>query len=79
MGRSRSKVVSSSAAKNGRARRWLLDPAEIANQPRNVLGGLVQAVKKGDLAQVEALVARNAALNMKSSAIGRRLGAEACS
>jgi hypothetical protein len=53
--------------------------AEIANQQRDVLGGLVQAVKKGDLARVQALVARNAALNMKSSAIARRLGAEACS
>jgi hypothetical protein len=53
--------------------------AELADQQRDVLGGLVEAVRKGDLAQVQALVASNAALNSKSSAIARRLGADSCS
>jgi hypothetical protein len=52
---------------------------EIADQQRDVLAGLVAAAKKGDLAKVQRLLARNAALNMQSSTIARQLGANACS
>jgi hypothetical protein len=52
---------------------------EIADQRRDVLAGLVAAAKKGDLAKVQRLLARNAALNMQSSTIAHQLGANACS
>jgi hypothetical protein len=51
---------------------------DIADQQREVLGGLVDAAKKGDFAEVRRLASQNEALNMESSSIARDLGADAC-
>jgi hypothetical protein len=52
---------------------------EIANQQRDVLDELVEAAEKDDLADVQRLAGRNAALNAESSAIARHIGAKSCS
>jgi hypothetical protein len=43
-----------------------------------MLGGLVDAAKKGDYAEVRRLASQNDALNQESSSIARELGADAC-
>jgi hypothetical protein len=52
--------------------------AEIADQQRDVLAGLVDAAKDNDVARVGELVSKNQALNKESGSIARKLGAEAC-
>ena len=51
---------------------------DIADQQRKVLGGLVDAAKNGDFAEVRRLASKNEALNKESSSIARELGADAC-
>jgi len=51
---------------------------DIAGEQRDVLGGLVDAAKNGDYAEVRRLASQNEALNMESSSIARDLGADAC-
>jgi hypothetical protein len=51
---------------------------DIADQQREALGGLVDAAKKGDFAEVRRLASQNEAINQESSSIARELGADAC-
>ena len=51
---------------------------DIADQQREVLGGLVDAAKKDDFAEVRRLASQNEAINQESSSIARELGADAC-
>ena len=51
---------------------------DIADQQRKVLGGLVDAAKNGDFAEVRRLASKSEALNKESSSIARELGADAC-
>ena len=57
------------------ADRWV----DIAGQQRDVLRGLVNATKDGDLNELRQLVSKNDALNQASNALARELGADACS
>jgi len=52
--------------------------ADLADQQRDVLGGLVDAAEDDDFAKVRELVSKNEALNKESRSITRELGAEAC-
>jgi hypothetical protein len=51
---------------------------DLAGQQRDALGGLVDAARDRDLAEVRQLVAENDALNKESNSIARELGADAC-
>ena len=50
----------------------------IAERQRDVLGGLVEAAERSDVAKVRELAAQNEALNDEASAVALELGAEAC-
>jgi hypothetical protein len=52
--------------------------ADLADQQRDVIGGLIDAAKRTDVAKVLELDAKNRALNEESRSITRELGAEAC-
>jgi hypothetical protein len=52
--------------------------ADLAHQQRDVLSGLVDAAKANDLAKVQELSSKNAALNQEANAIARDLGATSC-
>jgi hypothetical protein len=51
---------------------------DIAGRQREVLGGLVDAARDRDFAEVRQLVSENDALNKESNSIARQLGADAC-
>ena len=51
---------------------------DIADQQREVRGGLVDAARNGDFAEVRRLASKNEALNKESSSIAQKLGADAC-
>ena len=51
---------------------------DIADQQREVLGGLVDAARNGDFVEVRRLASKNEALNTESSSIAQKLGADAC-
>jgi hypothetical protein len=51
---------------------------DLADQQRDVIGGLIAAAKHNDLAKVRELDARNEALNKEAASISRELGAKAC-
>jgi hypothetical protein len=51
---------------------------DLADQQRDVLGGLIDAAKHNDFAEVRQLVSENDALNQESNSIARELGADAC-
>ena len=51
---------------------------DIVDQQREVLGGLVDAARNGDFAEVRRLASKNEALNKESSSIAQKLGADAC-
>lgn len=52
--------------------------ADLANEQRDVLAGLIDAAKDSDFAKVRELAAKNEALNREANSIARELGAEAC-
>ena len=52
--------------------------ADLANEQRDVLAGLIDAAKDGDFAKVRELAARNEALNTQAESITHELGAESC-
>jgi hypothetical protein len=52
--------------------------AELADEQRIVLRGLVDAAKSGDFAKVNELSSKNTMLNKESGSIARELGATAC-
>lgn len=54
------------------------DLVDLAVQQRGVLADLVDAAKENDLAKVQQLASKNAALNKEANAIARELGAESC-
>jgi len=51
---------------------------DLADQQRDVIGGLIDTAKSNDVAKVQELVSKNEALNKESRSITRELGAEAC-
>jgi hypothetical protein len=51
---------------------------DIAGRQREVLGGLVDAARDRNFAEVRQLVSENDALNKESNSIARELGADAC-
>jgi hypothetical protein len=52
--------------------------ADVAVRQRDVLADLVAAAEQGDLAKVQQLASKNAALNEEANSITRELGAEGC-
>jgi hypothetical protein len=50
----------------------------LASRQHDVLAGLVDAAREGDLERVQELAARNERVNGEASALARRLGAESC-
>jgi hypothetical protein len=52
--------------------------AELAEQQRDVLSGLIDAARDNDLAKARELVSKNEAVNKEASSIARDLGANAC-
>lgn len=51
---------------------------ELADQQRDVLGELIAAARKSEVAKVTELAAKNAALNEEANSSARKLGATAC-
>jgi gas vesicle protein len=51
---------------------------DLADQQRDVIGGLIDAAKNDNVAKVQELFSKNEALNKESRSIARKLGAEAC-
>jgi hypothetical protein len=51
---------------------------DLADQQRDVIGGLIDAANDNDLAKVRGLDAKNKALNKEAESISRELGAKAC-
>jgi hypothetical protein len=52
--------------------------AELADEQRDVLRGLVSAAKRSDFAKVNELSSKNAMFNRESGSIASELGANAC-
>jgi hypothetical protein len=51
---------------------------DIADQQREVLGGLIDAARNDDFAELRRLASKNEALNKESNLIAQELGADAC-
>jgi len=52
--------------------------ADLAEEQRDVLAGLIDAARDNDVATLRKLVPKNAALNNEARSIARPLGANAC-
>jgi ABC-type phosphate transport system auxiliary subunit len=52
--------------------------AELTDRQRDVLAELVEAAKQDDVAEVQELASKNAALNEQTNALARNLGASSC-
>ena len=50
----------------------------IADEQSNVLSGLAEAAKSGDVAKIGELTSKNGRLNQESGSIAKELGATAC-